>query len=508
MSSFLFVTNAVDASPEALAVTAKSLRRLGFTRRPWYLANGPATLQQFAGRRISLGDDASAEWVVFVAAGDVVERDSLHIATTIGAGVDVLYGDTRHAIKRGDRLPTFQRRPSFSPERLRSHDYIGEFIMARRSVVNAAGGLELLANAGSHDRNLRLTEKARQVFRSPVIFNVTPNPNLLPVADQVAVTAHLQRIGIAATAILDPATPAVRVERTLTRQPKVSVIIPTRGSSAEVRGATFPLVVNAVRTLIERSTYQNLEIIVVADTPTPPEVRAELAQIGGDRLLIVDYDKAFNFAAKNNIGVAHSTGEFILLLNDDAEIISPDALATMLAIFEDGKVGIVGPMLYFEDGTIQSAGHVFTPDPTDMYRSQPADTRGAHNYVRVQREASSVIAACLLTSRAVFDAVGGLSTQFPGNWNDIDFALKVQQAGYAVIFTPHAKFFHFESKTRVALRIETEVAKLGGRWGDILDDDPFFNPHLQRFINVWRSDFHTDRSYEDALGPTAPISSK
>jgi GT2 family glycosyltransferase len=508
MSSFLFVTNAGDASSDALAATAKSLRRLGFTRRPWYLAHGPASLPQFVGRRITIGDDESAEWVVFVAAGDVVERDSLHVATTIEAGVDVLYGDTRHAINRGDRLPTFQRRPSFSPERLRSHDYIGEFIMARRSVVNAAGGLELLANAGSHDRNLRLTEKAQHVFRSPVIFNVTPNPNLLPTADQVAVAAHLQRTGIAATALLDPAIPAVRVERTLTRQPKVSVIIPTRGSSAEVRGATFPLVVNAVRTLIERSTYQNFEIIVVADTPTPPEVRAALAQIGGDRLLIVDYDKAFNFAVKNNIGVAHSSGEFILLLNDDAEIISPDALATMLAVFEDGKVGIVGPMLYFEDGTIQSAGHVFTPDPTDMYRSQPADTRGAHNYVRVQREASSVIAACLLTSRAVFDAVGGLSTQFPGNWNDIDFALKVQQAGYAVIFTPHAKFFHFESKTRVALRIETEVAKLGGRWGDILDDDPFFNPRLQRFINVWRSDLHTERSYEDALGPTAPISSK
>ena len=508
MPSFLFVTSAADASPEALAVTAKSLRRLGFTRRPWYLANGPATLQQFAGRRISLGDDESAEWVVFVAAGDRITRDALLTAVNMAADVDVIYGDTCHDVRFDDQLPTFQRRPSFSPERLRSHDYIGEFIMARRSVVNAAGGLELLANAGSHDRNLRLTEKARQVFRSPVIFNVTPNPSLLPVADQVAVAAHLQRIGIAATAILDPATPAVRVERTLTRQPKISVIIPTRGSSAKVRGVTTALVVNAVRTLIERSTYQNLEIIVVADTPTPPEVRAELARIGGDRLLIVDYDKAFNFAVKNNIGVAHSTGEFILLLNDDAEIISPDALATMLAIFEDGKVGIVGPMLYFEDGTIQSAGHVFTPDPTDMYRSQPADTRGAHNYVRVQREASSVIAACLLTSRAVFDAVGGLSTQFPGNWNDIDFALKVQQAGYAVIFTPHAKFFHFESKTRVALRIETEVAKLGGRWGNILDDDPFFNPHLQRFINVWRSDFHTERSYEDALGPTAPISSK
>jgi hypothetical protein len=172
MSSFLFVTNAGDASSEALAATAKSLRRLGFTRRPWYLANGPASLPQFVGRRITIGDDESAEWVVFVAAGDVVERDSLHVATTIEAGVDVLYGDTRHAINRGDRLPTFQRRPSFSPERLRSHDYIGEFIMARRSVVNAAGGLELLANAGSHANHERACAAALQL-------KVYPNPNRL-----------------------------------------------------------------------------------------------------------------------------------------------------------------------------------------------------------------------------------------------------------------------------------------------------------------------------------------
>ncbi len=275
-----------------------------------------------------------------------------------------------------------------------------------------------------------------------------------------------------------------------------------------MRGVHTPLVVNTVHTLLERSSYPNLEFIIVADTPTPLEVRTELQRLGGDRLLIVDYDKPFNFAIKNNIGVAHATGEYILLLNDDTEIITPDALETMLAIFNDSNVGIVGPMLYFEDGTIQSAGHIFTPDPTDMYRSQAASTRGAHNYVRVQREASSVIAACLLTSRRVFAEVGGLSPQFPGNWNDIDFALKVQQAGYRVMFTPHAKFFHFESKTRVALRIEAEVGKLGHRWGDILDDDPYSNPRLQRFINVWRSDMHTERSYAEALGPTAPISSK
>lgn len=460
------------------------------------------------GRRITIGDLPSAEWVVFLPAGDSVTRDALHFAASAAPDVDVLYGDTRHNIKRKDRFPTYQRRPSYSPERLRSHDYIGGMIIARRHVVDSAGGIDALTTTDAHDRNLRLCELAQHVVRVAEIFNVTPSTNFLPEANVDAVANHLSRMGIDATAEFDADTPCVRVRRRLRRRPLVSVIIPTRGSSAELRGVSTPLVVNTVRTLLERSTYQELEIVVVADTPTPPDVRQQLERVGGDRLMVVDFDQAFNFAVKNNLGVAHSGGEFILLLNDDTEIITNDAIETMLANFEDPEVGIVGPILYFEDGTIQSAGHVFSPDPTDMYRLKPADTRGAHNYVRVQREASSVIAACLLTSRKVFEEVGGLSTQFPGNWNDIDFALKVQQAGYKVLFTPYAKFYHFESKTRVALRIEAEVAKLGHRWGDILDDDPYFNPRLQRYINMWRSDFHTDRSYEEALGPTAPISSK
>ena len=514
MARLLIATNGHQASTDALATTATSLRRLGLGRlglgrHSWFVADAPQDWPtRRLSRRIALGDDTTADWVVFVAAGDRVTRDVQLIAATMGDDVDVFYGDTWHNIKTADQLPTFQRRPSFSPERLRSHDYIGDCIVARRAVVDAAGGLAALTATNSHDRNLRLTERARRVVRSPIILNVTPRSDMIPTAEHDAVAAHVQRTGVDATLQFDSHTPAVRVVRRTKMQPKVSVIIPTRGSSAQLRGATTPFVVNTVRTLIERSTYQNIEFVIVADTPTPAEVRAELTRLGGERLVIVDYDQAFNFAVKNNIGVAHSTGDYILLLNDDTEIISPDAIETMLSIFADGRVGIVGPMLFFEDGTIQSAGHVFTPDPTDMYRLKPADTRGAHNYVRVQREVSSVIAACLLTPRAIFEQVGGLSTQFPGNWNDIDYALKVQQAGYSVIFTPHAKFFHFESKTRVALRIEAEVAKLGARWGDILDDDPFFNPRLQRYINIWRTDFHTDRSYAEALGPTAPMSSK
>ena len=508
MAQFLFASCVTGASAESLDSTAASIRRLGFGSKRWFLTtsatSASATSDRAAisapHRRITVGDLPTAEWVVFVPAGDKVTPDALRAARRAADDVDVIYGDTRHEVMRSDKLPTYQRRPSYSPERLRSHDYIGGFIMARRSRVDAAGGLQLLTAADSHDRNLRLCESARVVLRVAEILNFTPSNNFLPGANLRAVQEHLVRLGIAADVEFDDSTPCVRVRRRLSRRPLVSVVIPTRGSSAELRGTSTPLVVNTIRTLLQKSTYNELEFIVVADTPTPQEVRAELAQVAGDRLLLVNYDQAFNFAAKNNIGVAHSNGDYVLLLNDDTEIITPDAIETMLSIFEDPTVGIVGPILHFEDGSIQSAGHVFSPDPTDMYRLQPADTRGAHNYVRVQREASSVIAACLMTSRKVFETVGGLSTQFPANWNDVDFALKVQQAGYRVIFTPYAKFFHFESKTRVALRIEAEVGKLGHRWGHVLDDDPYFNPRLQRYINLWRSDFHTDRSYEEAMG--------
>jgi GT2 family glycosyltransferase len=508
LATVLFATDITRATTEAVSATARSIRTLGVGRRRWYLAQSePRTIPNL-GARIVVGDDAASEWVAFVDAGDQVTRDVLRAVRSADEHTDVIYGDTRHDVKRADRLLTYQRRPSYSPERLRSHNYIGSFMLARRSTVDAAGGLAALVATDAHDRNLRLCEQARRVVRLPEILNITPSDNLLPEANPDAVARHLSRVGIDADVEFDADTPSVRVRRRVARRPLVSVIIPTRGASANIRGGDMPLVINTVRSVLERSTYQELEFVIVADTPTPSDVRAELQRIGGARLTVVDYDQAFNFAVKNNIGVAHSRGEYVLLLNDDTEIITPDAIETMLALFSDSNVGIVGPILYFEDGTIQSAGHVFSPDPTDMYRLQPADMRGAHNYVRVQREASSVIAACLLTSREVFEHVGGLSTQFPGNWNDIDFALKVQQAGYKVVFTPHAKFHHFESKTRVALRIEAEVAKLGHRWGDILDDDPYFNPRLQRYINVWRSDMHTDRSYAEALGPTAPISSK
>ena len=465
-------------------------------------------------------DDA---WVCFLGAGDRLAanavrriadavadpvRDAEGVADGDSKVVDVVYGDTRHLVRHADRLPTFQRRPGWSPERLRHHDYIGAMIAVRAGHLHTVGDVAELARRDSHDRNLRLTERAARVVRVAHAMHETPERSLAPMASRDAVVAHLARTGIDADVTGDDLCSAVHVRRRITTRPLVSVLVPTRGSTATIFGKPRTLVVEAVRSVLATSTYRELEFVVVADTDTPQTVRDELRIVGGERLRIVDFDRPFNFAEKINLAAAHARGELFLLLNDDTEMISPDFLETLVALLSDDGVGMVGPTLLFEDGTIQSAGHVFSAEPTDLYRGAPANSRGAHDMLRVTRETSSIIAACALTPREVFESGGGLSVQFPGNWNDIDYCLKVRQSGRRVLVTPLARMYHFESKTRVPVLVESEVAKLGHRWGHVLDDDPYFNPHLQRYVNVWKTDSTSPRSYSEALGPTAPIASK
>ena len=421
---------------------------------------------------------------------------------------DFVYGDSLHPTNDKYEEPFQVLRPGWSPERLRGHNYVGDVVFAHSEVVRKAGGENLLRTVSAHERSLRLAEHATKPAHIDTFVYEATWTHSAPTIDLNAVKEHCVRTGITATCTTNHDASAIHVSRTRSTTPKVAVIVPTRGTTAEVWGEQRVLAAGAIAAMRAKSTYGNLEFIAVVDHDTPGDARRAIEQAGGEALKCVEFDRPFNFAEKVNLAAVHTNADYLLLLNDDTEIVSPDIVETMLSYFEDDNVGLVGPMLLYEDGTIQSAGHFFNPVPYDLYRGHDAAIPGASNMLRVAREVSSVIAACALTPHELFNRVGGLSTKFPGNYNDIDYALKLSMLGKRTVWTPLATCHHFESKTREPVMKPADVAELGARWRDKLENDPYAHVALQRYQPVWKSNRPGQRSVDEAVGPTAPIASK
>ena len=517
MSKFIIVGNASDSSFRDLLNTAKSLLTSSICPTHWLISGSPMQLLKIQNHRmlrksnIIIAEqlpDPDHSTVVFLRVGDTLAPDALSLIAQHTDLHDVIYGDSAHGRARKFEEPSKARRPQWSPERLRSHNYVGDLLAASPSVVAAAGGISTLAALHEHDRSLRIFDACTSPHRIADVLYHSSQERMIPTASLDAVQQHCARIGIDAVCSISQELQSVRVSRRLHSQPKISVIVPTRGTAETIKGKQVVLAAHTIEALINNSTYQNFDVIAVLDSDTPSEGRQAIVKAGGDRLKVVDYDRPFNFAEKINLGAVCSDSDLLLLLNDDTEIISPDALETLSSILEDPSVAMAGPMLLYEDLAIQSAGHILNPVPIDLYRGHSITLCGAQNILRVQRETSGILAACVLVKRNVFEQLGGLCTLFPSNYNDVDFGLKIQDAGYRIVWTPYAQFHHFESKTRSIKMHPSEVANIGSRWRDKLEDDPYFNPHLERYINIWKENVMGQRSVLDALGPTAPIASK
>ena len=421
---------------------------------------------------------------------------------------DMVYGDSLHPTNDKYEEPIQVLRPGWSPERLRGHCYVGDVVLATVELVARVGGADALCSLSPHHRALLLSEHAASISRMPHFLYSAPWEYRFPSTDLEAVKSHCLRTKINAQCYMNENGSGVVVERTQSSEPSVAVIIPTRGTEAEVRGKNRVLAAHAIAQLVEHSTFQNFEIIVVVDDATPATALQDIKNAAPGRVHIVPFDRPFNFAEKVNLGAAHTTADYLLLLNDDTEPSNPHLIKTLLSYFSDDTVGLVGPKLLYEDGSIQSAGHFFNPVPYDSYRGFPGNCAGAYNMLTVTREVSSVIAACALTPRRVFIEVGGLSAQFPGDYNDIDFALKMQLLGKRVLYTPYTDCFHFESKSREAKLNPAHVALLGERWRDQLENETYGHPALQKYQVAWKSNRPGQRSVDEAVGHTAPMASK
>jgi GT2 family glycosyltransferase len=217
----------------------------------------------------------------------------------------------------------------------------------------------------------------------------------------------------------------------------------------------------------------------VADASTPRGVLDELVDIAGDRVRVVTFDRPFSFSAKINVGAIHSEGEHLLWLNDDMEIATPDWIERMVMYSGFDGIGAVGARLQYPDGRLQHVGVVFHGGrPGHLYRGFSGGFTGYFNNVLLAQNYLAVTGACLMTPRRLFEQLGGLSTELPVNFNDIDYCLKVWADGQRVVYDPDTVIRHFESSSRSPQVEEWEVNRLLARWRARTDPDPFANPNF------------------------------
>ena len=253
--------------------------------------------------------------------------------------------------------------------------------------------------------------------------------------------------------------------------PVVSVVVPSIASTGVVFGAERCFVVEAVRGVLDTAGVA-VEVIVVAGREMSAQRRAEVAALS-PAVRIVDYDAPFNFSESVNLGAAHASGDHLLLLNDDTQPVSPDWLVRLLDAASARGVGAVGARLLFEDGTLQHAGHTYRTSLDHVGFGLPGDAPGRRGILRRRRAVAGVTAACMLVPFRVYDAVGGLCPELPGNYNDVDLCMKIRAAGWSVVYEPAAVLYHFESRSRVATIRPDEIELIQSRWLSHLVDDPF-----------------------------------
>ena len=433
---------------------------------------------------------ASGEFLAFLDHDDLLTAEALTVVDEVlsrDEQIDFVYSDEDKIDDDGNLSQRFSK-PAWSPERLRAQNYCSHLSVMRRSLVNDLGGLRSgFDGAQDYDLVLRVSEHARAIAHIPRVLyhwrmsvgSTAADADAKPYALEAgrrAVAEHLDRVGVEAEVSLTDQR-YLRVRRSPHATPRVSLIIPTNGARGRVWGQSMTLVENCVASIVARSTYPDIEIVVVHDM-IEESLLARLRALAGDRLVEVPFDRPFNFSEKINLGVVRSTGSIVVPLNDDTMVASPDWLETLVAHLEEPDVGMVGPRLLLADGRIQSAGHYNKFGPHHVAAGCTTDETGPFGLLTLASERSGLTLACAALRREVFDEVGGLSEVFPGAFNDVDLAYKLQRAGYRLVWTPEADLFHFESLSRDPSTRPIELTHLFERWGVECATADWFLPRL------------------------------
>lgn len=414
-------------------------------------------------------------------------------------GADYIYCD--ETTFKGDSINnmlTLHFKPDFAPDNLRANNYICHFSVFARELLE---GTELFRSGfdGSqdHDMILRLTTNAKKVVHVPkllyywrshkasVASGISAKPYAIAAA-KGAVADHLTRCGfqnfeIKSTRAFDT---IFEIKYEIKHEDKISILIPNKDHVGDLR--------RCIDSIKERSTYENYEIIVIENNSAEKETFDYYQTLSEkENITVVTYTGAFNYAKINNFGAGVAKGAYLLLLNNDTQVISMNWLEAMLMYAQRPDVGAVGAKLYYGDRTIQHAGIVVglgahrTAGHTHYKINY--DNLGYMGKLCYAQNVSAVTGACLMVKKDIYEALGGLDEAFRVALNDVDFCLRVREKGYLNVFTPFAELYHFESASRgmdvvdeeKARRYEEECALFRERWKELLaKGDPYYNPNF------------------------------
>ncbi|MCM1045105.1 MAG: glycosyltransferase family 2 protein [Candidatus Gastranaerophilales bacterium] len=450
-------------------------------------------------------------------------------------GADYLYCDET-TFRSGDinKMLTMHFKPDYAPDNLRANNYICHFSVFSREILE---GNELFRpkfdGSQDHDMILRLTDNAKKIVHVPKLMyywrshagstaaGIEAKPYAIQAAKR-AVAEHLKKHGYEHFQIISTRAfeTIFRIRYEIIGNPMITIVIANRDHVQDLR--------RCVTSILGKSTYDNYEILIVENNSSTEEIKAYYTELmgypypgaktkggtdggicysgesqvcdgraAGARVAIVTYQGEFNYSAVNNLGVSYAKGDYILLLNNDTEVITVNWMEELLMYAQREDVGAVGAKLYYADKTIQHAGVVIGlgahRTAGHSHYKQHRQNLGYMGRLCYAQDVSAVTGACLLVKKSLYEEVGGLDEGFVVSLNDVDFCLKLRERGLLNVFTPFAELFHYESASRglddvgeKAERYERESAKFREKWKKVLEQgDPYYNPNF----SLDRSDF-------------------
>ena len=382
-------------------------------------------------------------------------------------------------------------KPDYNKDLLRSNNYITHFFVAERMLVEEVGGENGEYNgAQDYDLILKCTERAKGIVHIPRILyhwrvhkaSTADNPASKMYAFEAgkrAIEDHLKRCRELGEVSHEKDLGFYRVKYQMQGNPLISIIIPNKDQVESL---------DKCLKSIEKSSYKNYEIIIVENNSTEDATFAYYKKIESDKIRIVYWPDEFTYSAINNFGMKHARGDYLLLLNNDVEVITTDWLEELTANCQRRDVGIVGARLYYPDDTIQHAGIVIGIGGVAgaLFVGMPRMFTGYLHKAAIQQDLSAVTAACMMVKRSVYEELGGLEEELKVAFNDVDFCLRAREKGYLVVYDPNVELYHFESRSRgtedskeKVRRFQNEIEYMRSHWlGLLKKGDPMYNPNL------------------------------